>query len=407
MAGPSYEIVVLSSSPPAHDLYAPSSPLNGSPRSSPRRVAMPASPLLTLSPPVSPRKKTSGASAPASRKASIPPEAIRGFATVGSLVRSEHFAQQLDDDITEKDLAPRRRGSLQDSAEDTVNEKKTRKRSTTAIEVDGEAKPKPKARLRKPKAADQEATTHDPELRLPAPKTSPYFPTEGTETSIAPPTKPADAEPKLTKSGKPRKPRATKEKVEGEDVKSKPRKPRVTKPKANAKAVESVQREDACVESAHFSKAADRGDDSPADRLTTGEPANVDSTSVQNPSIWEIPQSPQPKKKRPLKQQPREPDFESLELDEAVSRRRDWTPPRDTARASPSTASVGKENKELDADADNGGFTHMISNFAYAQSPSAQITATTISSTTGIKAQTKRRRVEVSMQPITTEESRG
>jgi hypothetical protein len=389
MAGTSFDIVVLSSSPPAHDLYAPSSPLNGSPRPSPRRVAMPASALPTLSTSVSPQKKTSGASGTGSRKASIPPDAIRGFATVGSLVRSEHFAPQVDDESTTKQLAPRRRGSFEDNTEDTAIKKKPRKRAAVASTVDGDLKPKPKPRPRKPKTAAQETTTiatNDPELRLPAPKISPFFPTEGPETSIEPPTKPSDSEPKLTKSGKPRKPRAKKEKTEGEDALPKPRKPRVTKPKVNAKVVGDVPRENACVESAHF-----RNDDV----LATSGPANVEDSPLEDSSIWEVPQSPQPKKKRAPKQRPPAPVLESLDLDEAVSRRRDWTPPRDTARASPFTDSVGKENKQVDADAEHGGFNHMISNFAYAQSLPAQITATT-ASTMGVKAVTKRRRVEVS-----------
>jgi hypothetical protein len=393
MAGTSFDIVVLSSSPPAHDLYAPSSPLNGSPRPSPRRVAMPASTLLTLSPPASPRKKTSGASGPGSRKASIPPDAIRGFATVGSLVRSEHFAPQVDDESTTKQSAPRRRSSLVDGTEDIANKKKPRKRAAVVSTVDGDAKPKPRPRSRKPKAADQGTTTiatHDPELRLPAPKISPFFPTEGPETSVEP-TKPADPEPKLTKSGKPRKPRAKKEKAEGADVLPKPRKPRVTKPKANAKVVEDVQREGACVESAHFRKDDALATSGP----TTEQPTNVENASLEDLSIWEVPQSPQPKKKRAPKQRPPAPVTESLDLDEAVSRRRDWTPPRDTARVSPFTDSIGKENEQVDADAENGGFNHMISNFAYAQSLPAQITATT-TSTIGAKAVTKRRRVEVS-----------
>jgi hypothetical protein len=318
-------------------------------------------------------------------------------------VRSEHFAQQLNDDITGKELPPRRRSSIQDDVEEGANKKKPKKRSaTTSKVVDGDAKPKPKPRSRKAKVADQETTTRDPELRLPAPRISPYFPTEGAEASIAPQNGPADAELKLTKSGKPRKPRAKKEKTEG-DVESKPRKPRVTKPKANAKAVGSVQQEDAPVKSAHFRKAADGDDGSAAEGMTKGGPADVDNNTSEAPSIWEVPRSPRPTKKRLPKQRPPEPVVESLELDEAVSRRRDWTPPRDTARASPFTDSVGKENKQLDADADSEGFTHLISNFTYAQLPSAQITTTTATSTTGVKAVMKRRRVEVSLESTTIE----
>jgi hypothetical protein len=391
MAGTSYDIVVLSSSPPAHDLYAPSSPLNGSPRSSPRRVAMPASPLLAHSPPVSAQKRASGASAHGSRKADIPRDAMRGFATVGSLVRSEHFAQQFDDDTVRKDHVQSRKGSIEAGEDVTATKKKPRKRSATAPGEDGDAKPKSKPRARKPNAANPETTTLDPELRLPTPKISPFFATEDAQDLVEPPKGPADDVPKLTKSGKPRKPRAKKEKIEGEDVLPKPKKPRATKPKSNAKGSGEVQRHGACIESAHFSTHVTI--DAPAIAGSTN--ANIKLSNIDDASIWEVPKSPQPKKKRLPKQRPKE-TVKDLDLDEAVSRRRDWTPPRDTAAASPFTDSVGKENKAIDADTANGGFTHLISNFAYAQGLPAQVAATVAASTTGSMAVTKRRRVEVS-----------
>jgi hypothetical protein len=390
MAGTSYDIVILSSSPPAHDLYAPSSPLNGSPISSPRRVAMPASPLLAHSPPVSAQKQASGASVHGSRKADIPPDAIRGFATVGSLVRSEHFAQQFDDDTAGKDQVQSRRGSIE-ALDDFTATKKTRKRSATAPGEDGDATPKPKPRARRPKAANVGTTTLDPELRLPAPKISPFFATEDAQGLVEPPKGQSEDVPKLTKSGKPRKPRAKKEKVAGEDVLPKPKKPRATKLKSNTKGSGEVQRDDACIESAHF--RTDVTMDAPA--IAESMNTNIKLSNTEDASIWEVPKSPQPKKKR-LPKQRRKETVENLDLDEAVSRRRDWTPPRDTAAASPFADSVGKENKAIDSDAANEGFTHLISNFAYAQGLPAQVAATVAASTTSAMAVTKRRRVEVS-----------
>jgi hypothetical protein len=388
MSGLPYEIVVLSSSPPpVAEAYAPSSPLNGIYRSSPRRVAMPTSPLLALSPPVSPLRKTAGASTLSSRKAPIPPEAIRGFATVGSLVRSEHFAQRLDDEFGETEQAQSRRGSLEDVKEVTAPKKKPRKRSAPTTAADGDAKPKPKPRVRKPKA-DSVKPAPDLELRLPPSKISPYFPNEGAEAPIEPPNDPTEIAPKLTKSGKPRKPRAKKEKTDDGSVEPKPRKPRVTKPKA-AKAVGKAQREDAGIESAHFSKAAEMGDDA--------KPEINHNLETTEASIWDVPDLPQPKNKRAPKQRPPGPVVESLDLDEAVSRRRDWTPPKDTRIASPFTDSVGKENKQFESDANPGEFTHLVSNFAYAQSPSARVTTSIATSNTETAAVMKRRRVEVSM----------
>jgi len=396
MAGASYDIVVLSSSPPAHDLYAPSSPLNGTPTCPPRRVAMPASPLLALSPPVSPRKKISGASALGSRKADIPPDAIRGFATVGSLVRSEHFAQHFDDDIPGQENEQSQNKSPDDLENLTATKKKPGRRSAAASTADNDAKPKPKPRARKTKAADKETSTIDPELRLPAPKVSPFFAAEGAQAPIEPPDEPAVDAPKLTKSGKPRKPRAKKEKVDAEDEVPKPKKTRVTKPKAAKAKAGGKLREEACVESAHFRKPEDTGDAITAGVLATRDSAATEIVGSGDASIWDVPQSPKPKKKRAPKKPPPDPVIENLELEEAVSRRRDWTPPRDTAIPIPSTDSVGKENKQIELDTDNGGFTHMISNFAYAQALPAQVASTVADSATGTMAATKRRRVEVS-----------
>lgn len=389
MAGISYDIVVLSSSP-AHDLYAPSSPLHGSPRCSPRRVAMPASPLLALSPPVSAQKKGPGAWVHASRKADIPPDVIQGFATVGSLVRSEHFAQQFDDDIAGKDQAQSRRGSTKAIEGATAAKKKPTKPSARAPEDDGDgdAKPKPRPRARKPTATVTGATTLDPELRLPAPKILPFFAAEDAQASVEPPKGPSDNVPNLTKSGKPRKPRANKEKVEGDDAPPKPKRTRTTKPKANAKDSGKLQRGDAYVESAHFRT------DATTDGLANADATNTKLSNTDDASIWEVPTSPQPKQRRSAKQRPQE-QVETLDLDEAVSRRRDWTPPRDTATAVPLTDSAGKENKAVESDTNNGEFTHMISNFAYAQGLPAQVAATVAASTTGTMAVTKRRRVEV------------
>jgi hypothetical protein len=383
MAGTSFEIVVLSSSPPPY--YASSSPLNGSPRSPPRRVTMPASPLPALSPPVSPHKNIAGASV-GSRKAAIPPDAIRGFATVGSLIRSEHFAQH--EDISERQNAQLREGSTEGTRDVFAAKKKPKKRIATASVEDGDSKPKPKPRK---SMADKDMTARDPELRLPAPKISPYFPPDIADAPVQ--GESADAAPKLTKSGKPRKPRAKKEKAEG-DAEPKPKKTRVTKPKAGAKGAGKSQREDACIASAYLGEGAD-GSTTP--RLATLLSETNHDLVEEDVSVWELPQSPQPRKKRAPRQKLPDTVAGGLDLQEAVSRRRDWTPPRDTAIASAFTDSVGKENKQTELDADNGNFTHMISNFTYAQPPSMPTTVTTTTSITETIATTKRRRVEVSI----------
>lgn len=396
MAGTTFDIVVLSSSPPAHDFYSPSSPLNGSPNPSPRRVAMSPARLPSLSPPASPQKIATGASALGSRKASIPPDAIRGFATVGSLVRSEHFAQQDDDHSVQPQRAQVRTRSPSHIYITNTIKKKAKKRLPKAPAPDeDDTEPKPKPSSRKPKAVDNSTTSLDPELRLPVPRKSPYFLVGDTDPAIDQAIEPPAPNP--TKSGKPRKPRAKKEKVEGEDPKeAKPKKSRVAKPKTktNAKTTGKAQREDACVESAHFRKAADTADDSQARESVTCEALDGHNVNNDVPSIWEVPQSP-PKKRRPAKQRPPDPIIESLDLEEAVSRRRDWTPPQDTIVASPSTDSVGKENKQVGLHAGGGNFTRMISNFTYAQAPPTLNEPPDVLTKSSV-AITKRRRVEVS-----------
>ncbi|KAF2623145.1 hypothetical protein BU25DRAFT_401360 [Macroventuria anomochaeta] len=385
MAGKEYTIVVLSSSPPAPDAY--NAPRYAAPT---RRVAMSPSSPFALSPPSSPGKNTPGALMSGSRAVPIPEKATRGFATMSSLVHSEHFAQQLDDEFVGVTRTKSRRGSLKGIGEGVAAAKKPRKRSTkNATAVDGE-KPEPKPRGRKPKAdkeLDNNNTTLDPELGLRRTTRSPFFENAEAQTTVKSPTEPAAHAPKLTKSGKPRKPRVTKEKPENGDTEPKPKKTRVTKPKAAAAKTGNAQRGAAKVVSAH------RPVDKEQISNTTGGTNPTSDRQVQDPSIWDVPQSPGSKQKA-SKQRPPDPLAEGLDLDEAVSRRRDWTPPRDTVAQSPSTVSTGKENSPSAHDVMTGTFTNLISNFTY-ESPTVKLTSITTMPITATSGITKRRRVEL------------
>jgi hypothetical protein len=385
MVGNTYDVVVLSSSPPA------ASPLHTPPS---RRVAMHPSSPYAFSPPASPLIKTLGASRPNSRAAPIPEGGVRGFATVGSLVRSEHFTSRLDDEFAEIQSAQEWRGSLDVTGEDSVFTKKPQKRTTKKAPADGIEKPKPKPRARKQqfKSATQ-IDDSDEELRLsPRPPTKfPFFDGKPEGSLNADAT--TDA-PKLTKSGKPRKPRAKKQKVDEDGAKAapKPKKAKVTKLKAAKKNVKG-QRDDTDTVSAHFRKDAEEGGEaSTPHEQATRTSAVAQDTNNRDTSIWDIPQSPPPKKKTAPKQRPPDPLAQGLELDEAVIRRRDWTPPpADTTIQTPFTDSTEKENQGSVQNAD-GTFTNLLSNFAYAQSPSV---AKASNSTTEVMAATKRRRVEL------------
>jgi hypothetical protein len=350
-----------------------------------------ASSPLSFSPPESPLRPTIDASRNSARAAPIPEGAVRGFATVGSLVRSEHFTSRLDDDFDAIQGAQSRRTPQAAIESQSVVEKPTRrstKKTATTTATEGSEKPKPKPRARKPKPkSDKEILDSDDELRRPPerPTKSPFFDENTLEPPVEAAVEAANA-PKLTKSGKPRKPRAKKQKPgeEGAESVPKPKKPRVTKAKAGTG-------KDASLVSAHFPEEADKCETS-----GTRPSIQVQDTHTEYPSIWEVHESPRLKKKAAPRQRQPDPIAEGLDLEEAVVRRRDWTPPPDTTVPSPFTDSAGKENRTLAQNAD-GTFTNLLSNFAYAQSPSAQVTAKSTNADTEVVAATKRRRIEVSL----------
>ena len=349
---------------------------------------MPPSSPFDLSPPSSPREKSHCVLTSGSRAAPIPEKATRGFATVSSLVRSEHFAQQLDDDFAEIQQALSRRESLEGTEEGAAAAKKPKKRATkTVTTIEGEKpKPKPKGQNQKAdKELDNNNTILDPELRLPRTTRSPFFENAGDQTTTGTTTEPTANAPKLTKSGRPRKPRAKKEKPENGNTEPKPKRTRVTKPKAAAKAGKA-EPEAADVVSAHF----------PVDKYQVNNTTEVRvqvEADGRDASMWEVPQTPRSRQKAP-KQRPTDPLAGGLDLEEAVSRRRDWTPPRDTTAQSPSTISTGKENRPLTRGAMTGNFTHLISNFTY-ESPTPKVTNNTATPAEATKGITKRRRVEL------------
>ncbi|KAJ6205926.1 hypothetical protein PSV09DRAFT_1196462, partial [Bipolaris maydis] len=385
MVGSTYDVVILSSSPPAI------SPQRNAPS---RRVAVPASSPLVLSRPASPLRSTTGASTTNPRAVPIPEGAIRGFATVGNLVRSEHFTSRLDDDFTAIQEARLQR----DTVDVIENIEKPRKRSAkkSIAATDESEKPKPKSRARKQKSkSDKEIPDSDDELRRPQrPTKSPFFNEEPSESATKPPSETTDA-PKLTKAGKPRKPRAKKQKAEEEVVEPvvKPKRTRAAKPKKTAVKSGNEQSDDVSVVSAHFQTGVDKDDGSTS--VSAQKSVEINDRSDGHPaSIWDIPDSPRSKKVASLKQRPPNSVAEPLELEQALVRRQDWTLPRDTTTTSPNVDSTGKENISLAQNAEDD-FTNLLSNFAYAQSPSAQTTTKAGCLAGEVMTTTKRRRIEL------------
>lgn len=395
MARNVYDIVVLSSSPPEHSNAVPQH------APTPRRVATSASPPLVISPSTSPKKPAAGAPRVTLRAAPMPEGALRGFATVGSLVRSEHFANQTDNRPVEEQHRPQsRQESTKDRAKGAAATKKPRKRSTKTASTDESETLNPKRRPRKPNA-DKDNTIHDPDLRLPEPTKSPFFAAEPSEPPIGPLNEPLAVAPTLAKTSKLRKPQTKKKNADteeaGSDLESK--KSRVAKPKRVAKGG-NPQREDAPVVSAHFQNNADPGNSlAPTGEESLGSTDHHHIDMADTP-ICEVSRNSRPKKKAPRKKQSPNHVAAGLDLEEAVARRRDWTPPpKDTTTQSLLTDSAGKENNQMLQDA-NGHFTHMLSNFAYAQLPPAQSKA----ANTEVMAVVKRRRIEVSSRHTETNE---
>ena len=281
-------------------------------------------------------------------------------------MRSEHFAD-LGNEHAEELPEKGRRGSLEEVQEARLVAKQPRKRAAAAKKVtavDGD-KPLPKPRTRKPKP-DAGDGLPDTEKRPTRATKSPYFLDAGLDAAPEPQNAPAEDAPKLTKAGKPRKPRAKKEKVEG-DVEPKLKKPRAVKLKA-AKPTKTVLQEES----------------------NTANPDTAPNAG-ENQSIWDMSSSPPKAKGESSKQRPHDPPVHDLGLEQATSRRRDWTPPRNTVAQAPLTESAGKENDHTEQEGTNI-FTHVISNFTY-ESPTTRPASAPVQINAGV---TKRRRVEVS-----------
>ena len=310
---------------------------------------------------------------------------------MGSLVQSEYFAQPAPEQDTTVPQALRQ--EPQESIDKGITTtKKTQRHSTKKLSAEASEKPKPKARARKAKV-DKGGPAEDTELRLPVPTKSPFFDDDPKDTAID---HPSEITPTLTKSGKPRKPRVKKQvaEAEGEEVISKPKRTRATKA-SKLTQVKETHVANAPVVSTHFA------DDSRENRATTDnlevvEKPRLHHEEQQDAAIWEVPKSPPQGKQPAVKPSHSNGSVQSLDLEEAVMRRRDWTPPQDTTVQSPFTNSSGKENKTSMQDA-NGTFTHMLTSFAYAQSPSARATTDSTITNNEVMAATKRRRVEVSL----------
>ncbi|KAF2708124.1 hypothetical protein K504DRAFT_468499 [Pleomassaria siparia CBS 279.74] len=382
MAGITFDLLVLSSSPPPS-----SAPSITTPPSNQQRVRM-ATPLpAALSPLASPKRKTSGALRSDSRAVPLPKSASRGFATAASLTKSHHFGGQNDVATADIPQLQSRRNSLHASEIGENAPKEPRNRATKAGPATDEVEQKPKKpRARKPKA-DKEVHMHDAVSRNPPPTTSSHFGNPPTiehsgETPIP------NAKAKLAK---PRKPRAKKEKPENGETQTKIPKARITKPRGVTISTAKVARKAKDDISSHSAtgKIIDVTRTRTVDPDVGAQPITTDDVLISD-----VARSHSRKRDTLSKQKAAE---QALELDEAVSRRMDWTPTKDTSAQNILTDSAGKENTAATLHVESGAFTHLLSSFAFANPNSQSTTNTTMANLakSGSSGVMKRRRVEL------------
>lgn len=347
----------------------------------------------------------------------MPTDVSRGFATAGSLVKSRHFDLEsgldLDDEFMEI-TAARRQGDGEGTQGTFKEARKPRKcRSDPAAAGDGAAPKARKPRARKTKTNDaqqivaiEEGATTGPALTAtiqaaskpsapfnapppppprtdripkkapraqktvkavsderPLPTTSAYFASNSVpDTTTAATSISTTAPPKKT-----RKPRAKPAESEQGDSTILAEKTNITKLKAPSRRKNTQKKARGAV-STHFVSSNINGDDG----------STVQAPQQDESCVWDVPTSPPTSKALRKPSQPVPDKQQPLELDEAVPRRQDWTPTKDTRDETAFTAVAGVSGNQTS----NGVFTSMVSAFTSAYigpqpGPEAQPTAET------------------------------
>lgn len=396
MAGATYDIIVLSSSPPdsrhvAPRAHSPASPLE-------RRVAMASSPPRFLSPPPLPNRATVGASLSGSRAAPVPIGVERGFATARSLLADISIDDRGLSAIEEALESRRAPTGPQNTIKASRPPRKRAPKAAATGEDAAKPKAKPKPRGRKPKITGVGQAPGDAHIAGVTTTTSAYFAQlpAGDAAAATHELATTTPEPKPTK---PRKPRTKKAATDDGEAQTTIKKARVTKPRGATKAPKKAREQAVEVASAHFRT---RGvDDDAAAPHRRGTPsagvqgAGGQSALTGDASLWDVPSSPSARSHGPPKQRPPNSDY-PLDLDEAVSRRRDWTPATETERQEFLTSSTGKENRPVP---ETESFTTRLSAYSYGCMDFETEPSASRSTSTEVAGATKRRRMEVSYTP--------
>jgi hypothetical protein len=334
--------------------------------------------------------KTSGVLQSGSNAVPVPEGAARGFASAASLVKSHHFGGELIQEPAAKPNSQSRRSSVQYSYATEQASEKPRKRATKAATQDDGAEPTPKkTRARKPKANKDE---HMQETASPA-----AAPTTSFQSANAPaielPSEPLDSTAApfgYTKLGKPRKRRAPKEKSENRETQTTIPKAKITKPRSVSKSTEKKVRKATEAVSSHFANGV--GNTELSHSIGTENSAGTHITAEGNNSIRDISVSPRRERAALVRNQKQ--TEQSLDLEKADLRRRDWTPTKDTSRNEAIAESTGKENQSTITHGESVTFLKLVSNFSYPhlETQVPVIPRAPLSVSTGV---TKKRRVEV------------
>ncbi|KAF2010562.1 hypothetical protein BU24DRAFT_427682 [Aaosphaeria arxii CBS 175.79] len=356
-----FDLVLLSSSPPttSNDVRQRSTP-----PSNQQRVALPAPspPLLPTN--ASSMAQLSGALRSGSRAALIPEGAVTGFATAGSLFRSHHFDLTTEDSPPPPAATSRRAKYQEDDQKPTRPRKQPSKAKAKAkAKTDADSiEPKPrKGRTRKVKETNRDG--------LPAaPTTSSHFPIVEPSITDSAPVECAAPAPKA-KPTKPRKPRAVKE-PNADNVGENEAGTKTDKAKRSRK---SVKTQKGSVVSEHFGNLVQQVGLS----CDGKEPLGVASAVQEAPPL-----------------QATNNCNENLEVEEAVARRRDWTPVKDTIPEIQDHCNEPSIRVESGLPVQTNSFSSMLTSFAV-ETLEARDTADGTSKNSKSTTSTRKRRVEL------------
>jgi hypothetical protein len=209
------------------------------------------------------------------------------------------------------------------------------------------SKPKPKKpRARKVKADNNAGMAQSEQLPSATTTSSSHFINVSSADMAVPPA--PVAKPKTTK---PRKPRAKKSQLKDDECDILAEKTNTSKPASQMRKTAPAK------VSKHFNADTLEGD--------TGRSTAQWKPSDDGDSIWDVPASPPLKHGAPQAMPAPVDQTSGWDLDEAVTRRRDWTPIRDTHAESAFTDTLDKENSVGLVMEGKNTFTSMLSTFTF------------------------------------------